>query len=69
MLEEHLKKCGQSAMEYQHATAGCSDALGCSGCRLHIQGMELRFTLRADGVLGFHVLRKSNSAEIYGKFE
>lgn len=23
----------------------------------------------ADGVFGFHVLRKSNSAEIYGKFE
>ena len=48
-------------MEYQHAT-GCSDALGCSGCRLHMEGMELRFSRIEE-------IKQRRKSEIYGKFE
>ena len=52
-------------MEYQHA-AGCSDALGCSGCRLHMEGMERRWGLWISRIEEIKQRRKS---EIYGKFE
>lgn len=48
-------------MEYQHAT-GCSDALGCSGCRLHMEGMEL-------WISRIEEIKQRRKSEIYGKFE